>query len=371
MSAAQTFRNTLVVIITVAAAYALWVNSHILIVLFIAIIVASAVRPMVLWVQARGISQGLATLLVYFMIGVAMFVVGGLVIPSAVNQFSGYIQNEDRLASRIIIARNWLETTINERTGSVVGLPDADAIHNAVSNVADNVRAIAPDIIAGTGGLIGDFVLMVVMGVYWLTSRDEAVEFNTHLFPVGRRGQIEQIINEIETAMGAYVRGIILVCTFVGVANFILMTILGVPNAVTLGFIIGITTAIPVIGGYIGGGTAVLLAILSSPIHALFALTSFVLVQQVENHYLTPRVMSRSVALNPILIIVFLFVGFGLGGVVGAVIAIPIAGSVMIIFRHLVFEPRQAENQPHLVEGGILLSSANTEIPLARATDDR
>jgi predicted PurR-regulated permease PerM len=115
------------------------------------------------------------------------------------------------------------------------------------------------------------------------------------------------------------------------------------------------------VGGYIGAGTATLLALLSSPLHALFTLGTFVGVQQIENHYLTPRVLSRSVGLNPILIIVFLFVGFSLGGVVGALLAIPIAGAAATLLRYIVIVPRLEENSPQVIDGGILIPSKNTE----------
>jgi predicted PurR-regulated permease PerM len=90
----------------------------------------------------------------------------------------------------------------------------------------------------------------------------------------------------------------------------------------------------------------------------VLAFISFVLVQQVENHYLTPRVMGRSVNLNPILVIVFIFIGFALGGVMGGLIAVPIAGVVGILLRHLVIEPRKEEAAPRIVEGGVLLPGA-------------
>jgi predicted PurR-regulated permease PerM len=203
--------------------------------------------------------------------------------------------------------------------------------------------------------VLGDGVLVFVMGVYWLTSRDQGVNFLLQLFPLGRRVEIDTIITEIEGSMGAYVRGIALVSTFVGVANFIILSLFRVPNAATLGFIVGVTTAIPIVGGYIGAFTATLLALLSSPLNALVAFGSFVAVQQVENHYLTPRVMSRSVNLNPILIIVFLFIGSAVGGIIGALIAVPIAGTLNILLRHLIIEPRQVEATPQFIEGGILL----------------
>jgi predicted PurR-regulated permease PerM len=362
MTAQQTFRNTLVVILTFAIAYTLFMSAHVLIVLFIAIIVASAIRPAVLWLEERRLPRALAILLMYFMIAVGIFIVAVVVVPPSVNRLAGYIQNEDRLAGRIIAAQNWLETTIEERTGRDVVLLAPEDITRTVSDIVEDFRQSAPALIGEAGTIFGDFILVVVMGVYWLTSRDQAVEFNTRLFPIGRRGTVTQIITEIESSMGLYVRGIVLVATFVGVANYILMSILGVPNPLTSGFVIGVTTTIPIIGGYIGAGAAVLLALLSSPLHAILAFASFVLVQQVENHYLTPRVMSRSVGLNPILIIVFLFVGFSLGGVIGALIAVPIAGSIMILIRYLFIEPRQAEAAPQHVEGGILIAGKDTKL---------
>src|SRR5215207_3291448 len=164
--------------------------------------------------------------------------------------------------------------------------------------------------------------------------------------------------------MGSYVRGISLVVAFVGIANFIILSLFRVPNAVTIAFIIGITTAIPVLGGFIGAAIGVLLALLSSPANGVITFLSFVAVQQVEVHYLTPRMMARSVGLNPILIIVFLFVGFALGGVVGAILSVPVAGTFYILLRYLVIEPRKEEAAPQLVQGGILIASRNSaEVP--------
>src|SRR5262249_18781644 len=150
-----------------------------------------------------------------------------------------------------------------------ITLLNPDDIRNTVSQGVDALTRAAPDLAGEFGGVLGDFIIMVVMGVYWLTSRDQAVAYITQLFDIGKRAEVREIINEIETSMSAYVRGIVLVVCFVGAANFALLSLLHVPNAVTLAFIVGITTALPIIGGYIGAITAVLLALLSSPINAL------------------------------------------------------------------------------------------------------
>jgi predicted PurR-regulated permease PerM len=162
------------------------------------------------------------------------------------------------------------------------------------------------------------------------------------------RGTNEADMAQIADAHnGAF--GVILVATFVGVANFVILRIFQVPNAVMLGFIMGITTILPLIGGYLGAGLSTLLALLSAPVYALIAFGSFVAVQQIENHILTPRVMSRSVGLNPLLISVCLFIGSDLGGIVGALIVVPIAGTIMILMRHLVIEPRKQEALPQFI----------------------
>src|SRR5690606_29947358 len=108
-------------------------------------------------------------------------------------------------------------------------------------------------------------------------------------------------------------------------------------------FVIGITTALPIIGGFIGAGVGVFIALIETPLAALLTLVSFVLVQQVETHYLTPRMMSNSVHISPILVIIALFIGFSVGGVVGGLIAVPVAGTLMVLARYLIIEPMRDE----------------------------
>ncbi|MCC7450936.1 MAG: AI-2E family transporter [Anaerolineae bacterium] len=363
MTAQQTFRNTLIVILTLVAAYALWASIRILIVLLIAIIIASAVRPTILWLRKRRIPEGLAILLVYGAILLSIILLLGAVLPPAANQFAGYLENENNLANRVIDAQSWVTTTIKQYTGSDVRLLDPEAIRTTITTVVKQIKDAVPALAGEFGGLLGDFVLVFVMGVYWLTSRDQAVDFALQLFAIGRRAEIKEIIREIETSMGGYMRGVITVSVIVGTLNFFLLQILGVPNALTLGFIVGTATAIPIVGGYLGMIAAVLLALLSSPIHAVIALAVNVAVQQLENHYLTPRLMSRSVGLNEILVIVFVFIGFSLGGVIGGLISMPIASTIMILLRHLVIEPRKGESTPQFVEGGILLPGTKDTAP--------
>src|SRR5258707_5718714 len=105
MTAQQTFRNPVIVLLTLALAYAAYASARILIVLLVAIIIASAVRPAVKRLERLHIPEGLAILLVYIALGVTIFLLGVVVLPPAVNQFAGYIENDQGLATRIIAAQ--------------------------------------------------------------------------------------------------------------------------------------------------------------------------------------------------------------------------------------------------------------------------
>jgi predicted PurR-regulated permease PerM len=109
---------------------------------------------------------------------------------------------------------------------------------------------------------------------------------------------------------------------------------------------------------------ATFLALLSSPTNALIVLLVTFLLQQFENYYLSPRIMSQGTDFDPLLVIVFVSMGFTLGGIMGALIAIPVAGVVSILVKHLILEPRKATVTPSKMEGGILLqASEHQDVP--------
>jgi predicted PurR-regulated permease PerM len=367
MTAQQVFRNTLIVIFTVVTAYILFLSLHIIVVLLVSIIVASALRPVVLWLDKHGLPQAIAIVLSYLAVLLVIFGLFIIVLPPAFNRLGGYITNDDRLAQKLIDTNRWAETNLTTIFGSSapIHLFNEDNIRTTVASGIASINRQMPALAGDAGSLAGDLILVVVIGIYWLTSRDQAVEFTLQLFSTGKRPLAKQIILEIEQGLGAYVRGMALVVFFVGIANFILLVIFQVPNPTTLAFIIGITTALPIIGGFIGAGLAVFLALLETPLAGLLTLASFVLVQQVETHYLTPRTMSNSVHISPILVIVGLFIGFAVGGVIGGLIAVPIAGTLMVLARHLFIEPKKDAVTPQRTHGGILIAGEENRLDSA------
>ena len=266
MSASVVFRNTVIVILTAVTAYVLFLSINIVVVLLFAIILASAMRPAVLWLAKR-LPFAISILLTYVLVLGVMIGLFVIVLPPAITRLGAYLEDENGLAFQLIEANNWAERTLSGivQAAEPITLLDDEAIRAAVSSAVASLNRSMPAMAGNLGGLIGNTVLVFVIGVYWLVSRDAAVDFTLQLFSMARRPLVKQIILEIEQALGAYVRGMMLVVLFVGIANFILLTIFQVPNATTLAFVIGVTTALPVIGGFIGAGVAVFLALLEAP----------------------------------------------------------------------------------------------------------
>jgi predicted PurR-regulated permease PerM len=355
MTAKETFRNTLVVLLTLAGAYILLQGIHILIVLLVAIVLASAVRPIVMRLTRRNIPEGISIVLVYLALALLIFTLMVIVLPPIVSQMASYVQDDSRLANRIILAEDWIQQQLQAVFKTPVTLVNPESIRTTITSFINGVQRALPALVNDLSATLGDAVLVFIMGVYWLTSYQRAVDFIIHLFRLRDRERVREVILEIDSMMGTYVRGVAFVAIFVGIINFLILSLLHVPNAVTWGFMVGVGTMLPIIGGFLSGGLATLLALIESPLYGLAVFATFVGVQQIENHYLTPRTMSRSINADPLLVIVAVFIGFTLYGVTGALLSVPVMGTIYLLVRRLIIEPRMASVSEYKTEAGAVL----------------
>lgn len=353
MTIQQIFKGTLVVLLTLLAAYALFMSGRVLMVLLVAVIVASAVRPLVTIMTRWRIPEGAAIVAVYLTLLTAVIVVLVAVIPPVLNQIAFYIEDDGRLAARIITAQRLVENTISGVTQSDVSLVAPDDIREAVSNFVAQVRRLIPDALENIGASLGDAVLIFVMGAYWLTSHARATAFITQLAPHKYRPKVKTVIDEIELSMGGYVRGMVLIAVIVGVMHWVAFSLLNVPNALTLSFIIAIASTVPMIGGLIGGIIALFMTLVVSPYAVPAVFIVFFIIQQIQNYYLTPRIMAGRVGVDALLVIVYTAIGFVMFGLVGALVFVPLMGTVHILLTHSVIEPYQEAMQ---AENGLLLA---------------
>ncbi len=173
------------------------------------------------------------------------------------------------------------------------------------------------------------------------------------------RARVEEVSRTVSRSVSAYVLGTAALSLLFGLVIFVVLVILGVPFALLLGLWVALVAMIPLVGGLIAGVPTVIIALLSSPVDGIVVLVVFVAFQLVENHFLTPLVLGRTVRMNPLWVLLAVLVGANLGGVfgsglgalAGAVVAIPVGGAIQVVFREVwstTGAARDADERPGL-----------------------
>jgi predicted PurR-regulated permease PerM len=346
MTARQSFIVTLTVLLTVLAAFLVWRLSEIVLLLLGAIIFASAVQPYVTALDKRGLNRGVAIILIdlfviTLIIGVLVVSVPPLITFLVTVVQSGVLSTKlTQLATRLAIF-GW------DRFQVLIPVFSLPAQLNAlISQTGDEVQQQAWTLTQSTMVGLGQAVLLFTMAFYWLTSREQTLALLLLLSPKTQRQRVHAIWNDIEYRLGAYVRGQAILMGMIGLTSYIGLFLLGVPFAPALALIAGITEAIPLVGPLIGAIPAVIVGFTVSPVTGLLVAALYMVIQALENNVLVPKVMSSNVGLNPLVIIIAIVGGGTLNGIIGALLAIPLAGTLQVLAQHIWVTPSLA-SMPH------------------------
>jgi predicted PurR-regulated permease PerM len=152
------------------------------------------------------------------------------------------------------------------------------------------------------------------------------------------------LFNRVQRKMGLWLRGQLILCLIIFALTYLGLSILGVKYALILALIAGLTEFIPYLGPFLGGVPAVFLAFTQSPTLAIFVAILYIIVQQIENNFLTPKIMEKAVGLNPIVSIAAIMVGFSIGGVIGALLSIPVATAAVVVIQDLLHKKQAKES---------------------------
>jgi predicted PurR-regulated permease PerM len=350
----ETFHRTIIVLASLFGAYLLYRLGELVLILFIAIILASAIKPLVEGLVRRGLHRGITILLIYVGLIVGLLSLLVLILPPLVGMLME-LASGDLLVNQMnailgkLVLFGWEQFHV---ILPVLELPQQfqTLLDNAYAVVQGQALVLARSSFIA----LGQVFLVLVMGFYWLTAREQMLHLLLKMSPVRTRSRLALIWNDVESTLGAYVRGQVILMLAIGVSALVGLILLRVPYSLALAFVAGLTEAIPLIGPVLGGVPAVLLGLTVSPTTGLLVAGWYVLIQQVENHVLVPKVMQHNVGLNPLVVILALAAGGSLNGVVGSLIAIPIAGALQVIARHVLIEPSIRNSAP-LDEKGLFL----------------
>ncbi len=354
------FFKTLIVIGTLAGLYVLFQVRGILLIFFGAILFASTIRPAVLFLSEHRIPPILSILAIYLAFIGALAVLIAVLFPTLFLSVKDMANSQATMFSAIEQALQRLAAMIG---GADLHLPTptaADMQKQATALQTDLQTHLDAYLLDGFR-VISEAVILFVMAFYWLTERDRFEAIGARMLPLRHRERFISIVNDIETTMGAFVRGQTILCGTVGLLAFIVLSIVGIRSALILAAIATITEAIPMIGPILGAIPALLVALLDSPEKALFVGIGYLIIQQFEAQILVPKVMERQVGLSPLFVLLALTAGNLLGGIIGALVSIPIAAALKILVRELVVAPTVQANEMPVVDGAVLLTEAANE----------
>jgi predicted PurR-regulated permease PerM len=189
-------------------------------------------------------------------------------------------------------------------------------------------------LLKGASSLISSLVTLVLIPVltfYFMKDGDQISAAIQKMVPPASRSWIFPLFRQIDHVLAGFIRGQLIVAVIVGILSGTALLILGIDFAFILGIIVGITNIIPLLGPFIGAVPAVLMALLTSPLKTLWVVAAFVAIQQIESSIISPRIVGHRVGLHPTLMILSLLVGGALWGLVGLIIAVPLAGIIRVL----------------------------------------
>jgi predicted PurR-regulated permease PerM len=296
--------------------YALFLIRDILALLFIVLILVASFSPVVeSWSKVVGRTLSVIAIVVIFVGLLALGIY--IVVPPMVGQIAELTRALPGQFSRYDIIRSHLPSL----QGSL------SVITNSVGNVASGVITITSSVVSG----VIAFIAALVIFAYFLIDEKAMKYFVLSLFPDNHRENMAQVMRKIAKKVGDWFRGQILLAIIVGVIDLVGLIIIGVPYALTLAVVSGVLEIVPTLGPIIAGLAAAIVALTVSPWKALIVIVFYIAVQQLENNVIVPKVMQKALGLSPVIIIVAILIGAKLMGIIGAVIAVPLAASLTVV----------------------------------------
>jgi predicted PurR-regulated permease PerM len=343
-----TFRRvvwaTLVLISVILGFWLLYRFNQVIFNLFIAIVIGTVIRPAVAWLQQRGLPRMAGVILVYLLLLLLFTGFLLLLFPLIVEQgttvaaaMPDYYQN----------LRGWL---INNPNQFLVGLseflPATLPSLKPIQLTGQEMMASAGQVagyVTSVARVIFTAIIILVLAFYWTLDGPRIIQSSLLLLPQGQRESIRDLFSAMESKVGFYIVGQSILCLVIGIMALLAYSLIGLPNALVLALIAGVLEAVPMIGPLLGAIPAGLVALSIAPDKLIWVIVATVIIQQLENSLLVPRVMSKAVGVNPFVTLLALFAFSSLFGLAGALMAIPMAAMIQLALNHFVFQTATVE----------------------------
>lgn len=324
-------------------------------VLIAAAIFAFILSPLVDRFEKRGLKRSYAILVTYLIIFAVLFLIGFSVAPKAVEEIKNFFVYLPRNVSSLIEqSEAWTQKVMKsnpmlQEYFSKIGDVVREQIYKLQASVikfGTNITGFASSAVTK----ILNMVLVPVVAFYFLRDDRKIKKHVLDMIPHSRRDGFLAISHDINSSLGSFVRGRLLMAVFVGAATAVMLLVFGIQYALVIGVITCVADVIPYIGPMLGFIPAVIIGYIQSPIKALWIGLGFMVIQWIENNVIGPKVLSKSTGLHPLTVLLGLIIGGGVAGVLGMIFAVPLLAVLKILWGY--FYPHLKRYLPWQKTGG-------------------
>jgi len=346
-----TFRRalwaTLVLILVALGFWLLYRFSLVVFILFIAIVMGTVIRPVVNRLHQAGLPRIAGVFVVYLLLLALLIGFALLLFPLIVEQgttiVAGLPGDYQDLRVWTVHSSNPLIVRLSAFLPEV--LPGLEpSLQSGQQMRASAEQALGYLASAATVVFVATVILLVAF--HWTLDGPRTIQSLLRLVPGGQRESIGELISAMETKAGSYVAGQIILCLIIGVLALIAYLLIGLPNALLLALVAGVMEAVPMIGPLLGAVPAAVIALSLAPSKLVWVIVATLLIQQLENAFLVPRVMGKAVGVNPFVSLLAIFAFGSLLGPAGVLMAIPTAAILQLLLDRFVFHSSLMEAEP-------------------------
>jgi len=319
--------------------------STVLISVAFALFIALGLDPVVRWLERHHVPRAGGIVIVFATFALVIVGVLWVIIPTVAEQVRQFGSDVPTLISQFqksdVYA--WLDATFSDQVGKAL-----DDVEKFLTNPG-NLAAIGGGVLqvgAGIATAVSGIVIVLVLTLYFLASLDGMKASFVRLTPAYTRPKVASLTTQITESIGGYLMGMVILAFINAMVALVLHLILGLPfPALTAVLAFGITL-IPLVGSVIFLALATTLALFSTPVGALVFAICYLVYMQIEAYILTPRVMNRAISVPGALVVIGALVGGTLLGLLGALIAIPVTASILLIIKQVVIPRQDAKRAP-------------------------
>ena len=308
--------------------------SQIFILILIALFLAMGLNPAVEALRRRNMSRVTAVTIIFTSVIAFVIFFALVVAPPVISQGTQLINKAPTLLGDL--TNNATINKLNDQYGII------DTLQSKLTSVTSDGTLL----ISAFGGVIGvgksvlsgffTFLTILVLTLYFITSLPQAVNLGLSLVPASRRARVGHLTNAIIARVGSFVGSQIVIAAMASVFVFVLSLVLGLPSPIAIGMIVFVCGLIPLVGHFLGSGIVTIIALTQSIAIGVIALVAYVVYVQIENYVVTPRIMKRTLAVPGAVTIISALIGSSLLGLVGGLLAVPVAASIILILDEVV-----------------------------------